>query len=116
MCVVSESGGFIAGYALLTAVGESVQRQPSRAPIETTSSPAPRLSLGEGALQQRLVRQLTRAWVDFEQKLSQVPIVARLESGQLTLEDYRSLLLTLRQQVVEGCPCTSRPPPTASVP
>jgi 3-oxoacyl-[acyl-carrier-protein] synthase-3 len=102
MCVVPESGGFIAGYALLTAVGESVQRQPSRAPIETTSSPAPRLSLGEGALQQRLVRQLTRVWVDFEQKLSQVPIVARLESGQLTLEDYRSLLLNLRQQVVEG--------------
>lgn len=119
MCVVPESGGFIAGYALLTAVGEGAQRQASPATTQTsasvnptgipggaasprTTSAAPRLSLGEGELQQRLVRRLTRVWIDFEQKLSQVPIVARLESGRLTLDDYRSLLLNLRQQVVEG--------------
>jgi 3-oxoacyl-[acyl-carrier-protein] synthase-3 len=31
-----------------------------------------------------------------------VPIVSRIENGQATREDYRQLLLNLRQQVVEG--------------
>ena len=110
MCVVPESGGFIAGYALLTAVAGSkdpVGRTATAISTDIsaparTSFPAPPLRLGEGALQQRLVRELTRVWIDFEQKLVQVPIVARLEWGRLRIDDYRTLLLNLRQQVVEG--------------
>src|SRR5690606_16488537 len=30
------------------------------------------------------------------------PIIRRLEAGSFTLEDYQSLLLNLRQQVIEG--------------
>jgi 3-oxoacyl-[acyl-carrier-protein] synthase-3 len=47
-------------------------------------------------------RGLARAWIDFETGLSQVPVIARLMSGRLRIEDYRSLLFNLRQQVVDG--------------
>ena len=41
-------------------------------------------------------------WARFEIQLSRVPIVARIEKGEASLEDYRSLLYNLRQQVKEG--------------
>ncbi len=47
-------------------------------------------------------RGLARVWIDFESGLAQVPVIARLQSGRLRLEDYRSLLFNLRQQVVHG--------------
>ncbi|WP_420138559.1 iron-containing redox enzyme family protein [Sphingomonas sp.] len=47
-------------------------------------------------------RGLARVWIDFESGLAQVPIIARLLSGRLRIEDYRSLLFNLRQQVVDG--------------
>ena len=45
---------------------------------------------------------LAHVWTDFERALADVPIVARIESGTATIEDYRRLLRHLRQQVVEG--------------
>lgn len=47
-------------------------------------------------------RGLARVWIDFESALIQVPVIARLMSGRLRVEDYRSLLFNLRQQVVDG--------------
>jgi hypothetical protein len=53
-------------------------------------------------LGQATLRQLLRAWFDFERRLSRVPIIQRLEAGTFGQEDYQRLLLHLRQQVVEG--------------
>ncbi|WP_129586435.1 iron-containing redox enzyme family protein [Sphingomonas montana] len=47
-------------------------------------------------------RGLARVWIDFESALVQVPVIARLVGGRLRIDDYRSLLRNLRQQVVEG--------------
>jgi hypothetical protein len=47
-------------------------------------------------------RGLARIWIDFESGLATVPLIARLLGGRLRVEDYRRLLLNLRQQVVEG--------------
>jgi len=47
-------------------------------------------------------RGLAMVWVDFESSLAKVPIVARLLAGRFRAEDYRTLLLNLRQQVIEG--------------
>src|SRR5262245_25223032 len=40
--------------------------------------------------------------MDFETRLDSAPIIDKLNRGKLRIEDYRSLLLNLRQQVVEG--------------
>ena len=53
-------------------------------------------------------RGLARIWIDFESALVHVPVIRRLVSGRLRAEDYRSLLLNLRQQVVEGSRWISR--------
>jgi len=53
-------------------------------------------------------RGLAQVWIDFESALVQVPVIARLTAGRLRIEDYRSLLLNLRQQVVEGSRWISR--------
>lgn len=47
-------------------------------------------------------RGLARAWIDFESGLASVPVIARLLGNRLRIEDYRALLLNLRQQVIEG--------------
>lgn len=60
------------------------------------------------ALGQKTLRTLLRVWFDFERRLSQVPLIGRLERSTFTLEDYRSLLLHLRPQVVEGARWISR--------
>jgi hypothetical protein len=60
------------------------------------------------ALVQATHRGLARVWIDFESALVQVPVIARLVGGRLRIEDYRSLLLNLRQQVVEGSRWISR--------
>ncbi|MDJ0275891.1 iron-containing redox enzyme family protein [Sphingomonas sp. 2R-10] len=56
----------------------------------------------DGTWPQVATRGLARVWIDFESALAQVPVIARLLSGRLRVEDYRSLLFNLRQQVVDG--------------
>ncbi len=51
---------------------------------------------------QQTTRDLLQVWFDFESALRTVPIVAKLERGKLRLDDYRRLLVNLRQQVVDG--------------
>jgi pyrroloquinoline quinone (PQQ) biosynthesis protein C len=53
-------------------------------------------------LGQATLRNLLRAWFEFERRLARVPIVQRLDAGTFTREDYLRLLLNLRPQVVEG--------------
>ncbi|HEY9755176.1 MAG TPA: iron-containing redox enzyme family protein [Oculatellaceae cyanobacterium] len=56
----------------------------------------------QAAASESLLRQLTMVWLDFERRLSQVPIIRRLETGNFTIEDYKTLLRNLRPQVIEG--------------
>lgn len=49
-----------------------------------------------------LAEELAFVWLEFEQRLALVPLVRRVETGAVTIEDYRELLLNLRQQVIEG--------------
>ncbi|MDY7226437.1 3-oxoacyl-[acyl-carrier-protein] synthase III C-terminal domain-containing protein [Hyalangium rubrum] len=106
-CMVPESGGFITCYAMLTVVA------PSRAAVPELSSAAPAPMAEPGPLplapkeggdpvREKLVRELTHVWVDFEAKLQKVPVIEKLVRGVFTVEDYRELLINMRQQVVEG--------------
>lgn len=56
----------------------------------------------------RTHRALAQVWIDFETALMTVPLVARLHARKWRIEDYRALLLNLRQQVVEGSRWISR--------
>ena len=60
------------------------------------------------ALVEATQRGLAQVWIDFESALLQVPVIARLTSSRLRIEDYRALLRNLRQQVVEGSRWISR--------
>ena len=51
---------------------------------------------------QSVIRRLGAEWAAFEARLHATPLVKRLDRGRFTAEDYRALLLNLRQQVKEG--------------
>jgi 3-oxoacyl-[acyl-carrier-protein] synthase-3 len=100
--MIPESGRFVVSYMKLTAVGNDAPA-PSVSPSAAAPAGPPTLQLRTSTPAiERLVRQLARVWIDFETRLHNVPIVAKLESGRFTREDYKLLLLNLRQQVVEG--------------
>ena len=60
------------------------------------------------ALIEHTHRGLAQVWIDFESALVRVPVIDRLVSKRLRLEDYQRLLINLRQQVVEGSRWISR--------
>jgi len=100
--MIPESGRFVVSYMKLTAVGDA-SPQPVRPVAAVSPAGPPTLELKTRTPStERLVRQLARVWIDFETRLHQVPIVAKLETGRFTRDDYKLLLLNLRQQVVEG--------------
>ncbi len=108
-CMVPESGRFLFGYMLLRVV-EGDKGKIGR-PSAARRCRGQNLHCSErrgNPLAQTLVRQLAQVWFDFEDRLRQVPIVARLNDGRLTVEDYRALLFNLRQQVIEGSRWISR--------
>jgi hypothetical protein len=70
----------------------------------TTTAPAEATPAGAETLFERLAD----VWLELEERLDRVPILARLAEGTVTLEDYRRLLFNLRQQVVDGSPWISR--------
>jgi len=79
--------------------------------VEPEPAPAPGLPRDETAgdeLSSAVMRRLAQVWVEFEGRLSRVPIVEKLNRGRLRLEDYKLLLLNLRQQVMEGARWISR--------
>jgi len=49
-----------------------------------------------------LAIELALVWQEFEQRIIEVPVIKKLENGEFTLDDYKVLLLNLRQQVSEG--------------
>jgi len=51
---------------------------------------------------QWLAEELAFVWADFDDRLAAVPVLQRVDSGTVTVDDYRELLLNIRQQVVEG--------------
>lgn len=100
LCMVPESGRFQTSYMLLTVVGtdngtvtDYIERQPEAPHLEYDDS---------NLVQSLLVRQLVHIWIDFEQKLAQVPIIHKLYRDKFTLEDYKLLMENIRQQVIDG--------------
>jgi len=57
---------------------------------------------------QSVLQDLLLVWSDFDTKLDQVPIIDKLNRRKFRVEDYRRLLLNLRQQVIEGSGWISR--------
>jgi 3-oxoacyl-[acyl-carrier-protein] synthase-3 len=88
--MVPESGRFSVSFVHLTCVGPTTE--PRGGLIESVTSPA----------SEWLLEELALVWARFEVQLSGVPLVARIETGQAHLDDYRNLLYNLRQQVKEG--------------
>jgi 3-oxoacyl-[acyl-carrier-protein] synthase-3 len=85
-------------FAQLTCVGP--EGGPS--PAELAHSPLGAPSAGDSPAVARAFGELAGVWADLQRGLARVPIVRRIEDGSATLDDYRRLLLNLRQQVVDG--------------
>ncbi|WP_273566105.1 beta-ketoacyl-ACP synthase III [Maribacter halichondriae] len=101
LCMVPESGRFITSFMLLTVVGPT--RKKKELPLHMEDEIlAPTISTDGKPIQEWLVRGLTSVWVDFENDLRSAPIIKKIYNGTITLEEYRLLLLNLRQQVVDG--------------
>ncbi|MBO0724936.1 MAG: iron-containing redox enzyme family protein, partial [Blastocatellia bacterium] len=104
LCMVPESGRFVVSFIRLTVTGAESAAEKIR--IETdeakalTPDQAP--DLANAGLQGSLMRRLAQVWVDFEMRIDRTSIVDKLNRGKLRIEDYRLLLLNLRQQVVDG--------------
>lgn len=104
LLIVPESGRFTFAFALLTCVGPQTVAAPRVAVQPATSTPSP---LGAPAADDNgvvrwTVLELAQVWADLERRLKTVPLIRRIETGTATMDDYRSLLVHLRQQVVEG--------------
>jgi 3-oxoacyl-[acyl-carrier-protein] synthase-3 len=101
LCMVPESGRFITSFMQLTVVAPA-----SAAPALSIHTKdiieAPVIRTSGKPVQEWLVRQLTSVWVDFESLLRQVPIVQKIYNGSLSMDDYKLLLVNLRQQVIDG--------------
>ncbi|HMV50577.1 MAG TPA: 3-oxoacyl-[acyl-carrier-protein] synthase III C-terminal domain-containing protein [Blastocatellia bacterium] len=102
LCMVPESGRFVVSFLQLTVVGSERATLPAPATQSDVQAEAQALPPSDNALLQSLARQLTQVWVEFETRLNQVPIIDKMNRGKLRVEDYRALLINLRQQVMEG--------------
>jgi 3-oxoacyl-[acyl-carrier-protein] synthase-3 len=98
LLIVPESGRFTLAFAQLTCVGP--EGGPSQA--ELAQSPLGRPPSDDPATVTRVFGELAQVWADLQRALAEVPVIRRIEDGSATLEDYRGLLLNLRQQVVDG--------------
>jgi 3-oxoacyl-[acyl-carrier-protein] synthase-3 len=105
LCMVPESGRFISSFMQLTVVGQKETDKPKR---KIRKVEAPELTVNSNPTNEWLVRQLSQIWIDFENKLLNVPIVEKIHKGTLSLENYKLLLLDLRQQVIDGSQWISR--------
>lgn len=98
LLVVPESGRFTLAFAQLTCVGP----EGGSSPAELSQSPLGLPQAGDSPAVTRAVSELAEVWAGFQRSLASVPVVRRIEDGTATLDDYRRLLLNLRQQVVDG--------------
>lgn len=105
LCMVPESGRFITSFMQLTVVGNQKSHTKS---FPKRKIEAPELIVDKNETSEWLIRNLAQVWVDFETELLQVPIVEKIHEGRLSLEDYKLLLMDLRQQVIDGSQWISR--------
>lgn len=98
-CLVPESGRFTFAYMMLKVVEGTPT---AKTKIEIPRTEVPHLEPSKDPHSQRLIRELTSVWFEFENQLHRVPIIQKLYSPDFTLEDYRRLLFNLRQQVIDG--------------
>ena len=101
LLMVPESGRFSVSFIHLTCVDGLVT---SETEVTAAAADPARIETraGEGKASEWLLEELALVWAGFETRLSTVPIVKRIETGTASLDDYRSLLYNLRQQVMEG--------------
>lgn len=99
LCMVPESGRFITSFMQLKVHAPAKQRTGK---TYLTEINPPEIKANDNEIQQWLVRQLTNTWIDFETRLNKVPIVDKINHGNLTIQEYKELLLNLRQQVIDG--------------
>ncbi len=69
-----------------------LEQSPLKNHLETVDNPAT-VWLG---------RALAQVWLDFEKQLSATPIINAIESETVTLDQYKSYLRNMRQQVSQG--------------
>ncbi len=100
LCMVPESGRFITSFMYLTVVAPgSINKKFT---IEKRVIEAPKIHASiDNETQQWLVRSLTQIWIDFENKLNKVPIIDKINRGNLSLEEYRNFLVNLHQQIID---------------
>ena len=110
LCIVPESGRFLFGYVILKVVGsnDGATGNQSVCFSGTDEIIAPDIKTSGTEIEERLVRQLSGVWSDFENRLNTVPVIQKMNERRLTFEDYRGLLYNLRQQVIDGSRWISR--------
>lgn len=99
LCMVPESGRFITSFMKLKVEG---YREPSMEKYPIREIVSPELVVDKNPTSEWLVRQLAQIWIEFETALLKVPIVEKIHSGTLSLDNYKLLLHDLRQQVIDG--------------
>lgn len=105
LCMVPESGRFITSFMQLTVEGSTAEENKSY-PLREIE--APELVVEKTETSEWLIRQLAQIWIDFETELLKVPIITKIHEGKISLEDYKLLLMDLRQQVIDGSQWISR--------
>ncbi|MDP2175148.1 MAG: beta-ketoacyl-ACP synthase III [Bacteroidota bacterium] len=106
LCMVPESGRFITSFMQLKVCGKANQTAAKSYPMREVQPPE--LVLDRNPISEWLVRQLAQIWIDFEEGLLKVPIINKIHSSTLSLDDYKLLLHDLRQQVIDGSQWISR--------
>lgn len=98
LLIVPESGRFTLAFAHLTCVGSAGGPSPAELAASPLGAPVP----GDAPAVGRAFTELAGVWAELEHALRRVPVVRRMEDGTATLDDYKRLLVNLRQQVVDG--------------
>jgi 3-oxoacyl-[acyl-carrier-protein] synthase-3 len=117
LCMVPESGRFLTSFMMLTVVApEQKITENEVAQPYFTEIQVPHFDIQTGnQTQEWLVRQLTNVWVEFETGLNKVPVVDKINRGMLSVEEYKLLLLNLRQQVIDGSQWIARAASNVSI-
>ncbi|GAB4055281.1 3-oxoacyl-[acyl-carrier-protein] synthase III C-terminal domain-containing protein [Catellatospora paridis] len=105
LLIVPESGRYSLAFAQLTCVAASARAVSAVAGAadHPAGTPSPLVAQdGDGEVVRWTVLELARVWEQFERQVRATPLVRRIDTGTATLDDYRRLLVHLRQQVVEG--------------
>ncbi len=98
LLIVPESGRFSLAFAHLTCVGPDGDASHA----ELSASPLGHPAASDPPTVARAFTELAHVWAEFQRGLARVPVVRRIEDGEATADDYRRLLLNLRQQVIDG--------------